>query len=42
MIYTDIDKKKFQNSKECDICDKPLPNGSTKNDHIANISPCSS
>ena len=39
MIYTDIDKKKFQNSRECHICDKPLPNGSTKTDHLANIGP---
>ena len=39
MIYTDKDKKKFQNSRECHICDKPLPNGSTKTDHLANIAP---
>ena len=39
MIYTDIDKKKFQNSRECHICDKPLPNGSTKTYHLANIGP---
>ena len=39
MIYTDKDKKKFQNSRECHICDKQLPNDSTKTDHLEKIGP---
>ena len=37
MVYTDDDKKNFQNAKICHICNKSLPKNSTKIDLLAQI-----
>ena len=37
MEFTDEDKKNFQNSKICHICNKSLPKNSTKIDLLAQI-----
>ena len=37
MVYTDEDKKKFQSTKKCHICEEDLPVDSTKLDHLENM-----
>ena len=37
MVYTDKDKEKFEKATKCHICEGPLPNGSTKIDHLAKM-----